>query len=95
MAKLEEELVENQPVDVEGVPLKPANEKAMAKSPDAKKPGFADGLDGAVIAKDGDSYASLGETNAPKGVSGREFAKTLFSLNNGAPVRPGSIVKIK
>lgn len=48
-----------------------------------------------IVARDGDSYASIAVRLAPEGVRARDFARELLALNGGAPVRPGMMVKVK
>lgn len=47
-----------------------------------------------VVAKDGDSYASLAAVHAPKGVRVHDFAQQLCEWNRCKPVRAGVHVKI-
>lgn len=74
------DLVEKAPEEVEEVVEIPKKEHATLNI---------------IIARDGDSYASLAEKHAPAGVSKRDYARELVELNGGAVVRPGARVLVK
>jgi len=46
------------------------------------------------IVKDGDSYASLGASFAPKGMTGFKYAQTLIALNGGKTLIAGSEIRL-
>ena len=48
-----------------------------------------------VVAREGDSYASLAEKHAPEGAVKHDYAIALFELNGGAVVRPGAQILVK
>lgn len=41
-----------------------------------------------------ETYASIGEQWAPKGVSGVEFAREVYRANLGAALYPGKVVRL-
>jgi hypothetical protein len=47
------------------------------------------------VAVDGDSYASIAAKHKPAGTSTHLYAKTLFALNGGKNIVPGTEVKVK